>query len=161
MDTGRLRRIYESNGLMDGQLQSHQDLLKCHGIVANDIEGYEKLSDENKALYQEFVINLYNGYGLSARNKIVPTRVYWCKEINYIALDKEYEGEECYKDVIKERYSINKFGESELVSKLVLEKERNENQLIKEEPKEYLRFEFEYDGDDSHWLHVISPTEFY
>ncbi len=161
MDTGRLRRIYEANGLMDGRLLSHQDLLKCHGIIANDVIGYARLTDENKALYQEFIINLYNGYGLEARNKIVPINIYHAKEINYCVLDEIVDGNEVYRDIVKEIYLIDKFGNEELVSIREIDKNFDNIEVIKEDPKHYLRFEFEYDGDDSYWLHVISPDEYY
>ena len=110
MERRRLINIYEANGLNEMQLRSHQDLLKCHGIIANDIKGYEQLDNEDKAIYQEFIINFFNSYGLKARNKIIPRRIY----------------------------------------------------RVTDEPIQYLRFEFEYDYDDTkQWLHVISPNKFY
>lgn len=160
MDIERVVNIYKANSLEGMKLLSHMDLVKCHGIIANDIEGYEGLTDENKALYQEFIINFYNGYGLKARSRIVPTRIYYTKEVNYCIVDEIVNGEKIYADIYREIYSIDKFGNEELVSRRDINENFDNVEVIREDPKYYLRFEFEYDGE-AEWLHVISPTEFY
>ena len=160
MEIRRLINIYEANGLNEMQLRSHMDLLKCHGIIANDIEGYEGLTDENKAIYQEFIINFFNSYGLKARNRIEPNRVYWCKEVNYRIVDEIVNNKKIYADITKEVYAIDKFGNEELISRRKINENYDNVEVFKEEGKQYLRFEFKYDEEDG-WVHVISPTEFY
>ena len=162
MDTGRIANIYTANGLEGMKLLSHMDLLKCHGIIANDIEGYEGLTDENKAIYQEFIINFFNSYGLKARNKIEPNRVYWCKEVNYRIVDEIVNDKKIYATITHEVYSIDKFGNEELISTRKLHENYDNVEVFKEEGRQYLRFEFHYDYDeDQQWVHVISPNEFY
>ena len=160
MERRRIANIYTANGLEGMKLRSHMDLLKCHGIIANDIEGYEGLTDENKAMYQEFIINFFNSYGLKARNRIEPNRVYWCKEVNYRIVDEIVNNKKIYADITKEVYAIDKFGNEELISRRKINENYDNVEVLKEEGRQYLRFEFKYDEEDG-WVHVISPTEFY
>ena len=160
MKIRRLINIYEANGLNEMQLLSHQDLLRCHGIIANDIKGYEGLTDENKAIYQEFIINFFNSYGLKARNRIEPKKIYWCKEVNYRIVDEIVNNKKIYATITQEVYSIDKFGNEELISRRKINENYDNVEVLKEEGRQYLRFEFKYDEEDG-WVHVISPTEFY
>ena len=160
MERRRIANIYTANGLEGMKLLSHQDLLRCHGIIANDIKGYEGLTDENKAIYQEFIINFFNSYGLKARNRIEPKKIYWCQEVNYRIVDEIVDDKKIYATITHEVQSIDKFGNRELTFKRNLHENYDNVEVLKEEGRQYLRFEFKYDEEDG-WVHVISPTEFY
>jgi hypothetical protein len=75
MNRNQIENIYKANGLDDYQLRNTIDLLKVHGIDTKAVEGYDSLDDINKALYEKFIINFLNRWGMEARATIIPERI--------------------------------------------------------------------------------------
>jgi len=67
MNRFQLEKLYEVNGLKDYKLKTTDDLLKTHGIDFKEVDGYTRLDDLNKLLYEKFIVNFLNGLGLDSR----------------------------------------------------------------------------------------------
>ena len=79
----QLENIYLINGIEDFELRSLGDLMKIHGINARKIEGFSELSEEDKKVYEKFIIRYMNGHGLSYRSTIYPQKIYRAFEVDY------------------------------------------------------------------------------
>ena len=81
-------------------LRTIDDLEMIHGIKVDQIEGYSKLDITEKRIFEKFIINLLNAYGIEYRN-ITPIKV-------YIAIEKTYIIEtEAIKDCVIRKVVIN------------------------------------------------------
>lgn len=150
MNRVQLENIYLANGLKDFKLMTTEDLLKVHGIDYRNVDGYNRLDDLNKAIYERFIVNFFNGQGLDYRD-IVPTGIYYVEEIEYMV-------KECQEDdymtiaggMVK---AIDKNGIRTVLDNWLHEGYK-EFEITESEPKNYLRFQYKHQGR-SEWLHVI------
>jgi len=78
----QLEKLYEVNGLKDYKLKTTDDLLKTHGIDFKAVEGYSRLDDVNKLLYEKFIVNLFNGLGLDSRMTMIPKGIYFVEDFD-------------------------------------------------------------------------------
>ena len=76
----QLEEKYLENGLTHFQLQSIADLLAVHGIEISDIAGYSGLNDDNRQVFDGFIINYLNAQGMDDRGEIVPLGVRFVRE---------------------------------------------------------------------------------
>ena len=87
-----IEKIYSINKLNDFKLQNIEDIKKCHGIDVTNIKGYESLTYKNKEIFKTFIVNIFNAFGLEARNKLKPISISECDEFlkfEYIQWDSE------------------------------------------------------------------------
>lgn len=78
-----LERKYEELGLTDYKLRNLNQLRDIHDVDVNEIPGYEDLSDEQRKLFNEAIINFYNAWGLDRRKSLIPKSVNYVYEVNY------------------------------------------------------------------------------
>lgn len=158
MEIFQLENLYKVNGITDYRLKNTQDLLKTHGIDYKAVNGYNNLDDVNKLLYEKFIINIYNAYGLEARATLIPKGIYFVEDIKYLVKLEDDEGEYFVAagGVVT---SIDKKGK-----KTVLHSWEDEEykQHIKSETEisTYLRFEHSIQGRNE-WLHVTGENSWY
>ena len=91
MERSQLESIYKFNGLDNFKLKTLGDLQKVHAIDYR-ISGYKTLDKLNKDLYQKFLINFFNAWGLDARDTLKPTKVHYIKKGEYLRFDYEMNG---------------------------------------------------------------------
>ena len=84
MNRSQLEKLYEVNGLKDYKLRTADDMLRTHGINFKAVEGYTRLDDVNKLLYEKFIVNLFNGLGLDSRITMIPKGIFFVEEIDYL-----------------------------------------------------------------------------
>ncbi len=158
MNRKQLENIYEINGLDNYKLRDTNDLLKVHGIDFRAVDGYNRLDDLNRSIYERFIINIFNVFGLESRASLVPKGIYYVEDIEYLV--KEDPEDDYY---IIAGGCVNVIDRSGLktVHHTWADDDYKHLKIIKEEAKNYLRFEYEHQGR-SEWLHVINDgTEWY
>ena len=144
MDKLKLERLYKEKGLLDFKLKTEEDLFYIHGIKVDQIEGYCKLDMAEKRIFDKFIINLLNAYGIEYRS-ITPIKV-------YVAVEKTYVIET---DAIKEcviRRIVTNHKTREIESIWTFDRFKDEKGKLSYVEK-YMRFEYVKDGVKS-WLHV-------
>lgn len=157
MNRNQVENLYLVNGLNDFQVKSIEDILKTHGIDVRTVDGYSRLDDVNRLLYEKFIINFFNAQGLETRATLVPTGIYYVEEIEYLV--KEKPEDDCY---TVSGFIVNVIDRNGIKSVLHhLKYDRYEGLKIEEgDPKYYLRIEYNHD-DSKGWLHVIDDKTWY
>lgn len=157
MNRSQIENLYKVNGLYDFKLKTTDDLLKVHGINFKEVDGYKRLDDINRKLYEKFIINLFNAFGLESRATLVPKGIYYVEDIDYLAKEKD---DDYYFIVVGGIvYAIDRNG-----MKSVLHSWKDEDykhlEVSEKEIKKYLRFEYEIQGKNE-WLHVVNESKWY
>lgn len=67
MSRFNLERAYEERGLNDYKLRNIDDLFYIYSIKMNQIEGYFKLDEQDRTLFNSFMINYFNIHGFSGK----------------------------------------------------------------------------------------------
>jgi hypothetical protein len=147
----QIENIYEANGLTDYKLKTTEDILKCHGIDYKAVAGYDGLDDINRAIYGKFILNIFNAWGLESRATLIPKGIYFVEDTDFLV--KENPEDDYYNVAGGEVVSIDRNGSRELLHKWV-DDDYTDLPIIVEEPKQYLRFEYEHQGR-TEWLHVV------
>ncbi|MCO5384626.1 MAG: hypothetical protein NHB14_01490 [Desulfosporosinus sp.] len=157
MNRFQLEKIYESNGLKDYKLKTTDDLLRVHGIDFKAVDGYSRLDDVNKLLYEKFIVNYFNGYGLDTRLTMIPKGIYFVEDFDYLVKEKP---EDDYWNVSGGLVmAIDKNG-LKTVHRAWKDEDYAHLEAIEGKHKTYLRFEYIIDDRDE-WMHVIGPKEWY
>lgn len=157
MNRFQLEKLYEVNGLNDYKLKTTDDLLRVHGIDFKAVEGYSRLDDVNKLLYEKFIVNYFNGYGLDARLTMIPKGIYFVEDFDYLVKENP---EDDYWNVSGGLVmAIDKNG-LKTVHREWKDDDYTHLEAIEGKHKTYLRFEYEEDGRDV-WMHVIDPKTWY
>lgn len=163
MNRFQLEKLYEVNGLKDYKLKTPEDLLKTHGIDYQEVDGYSGLDELNKKLYEQFIVNYFNGQGLESRATMIPKGIYFVEDVDVLAKENP---EDDYYTVIGGRVvvidrngmrTVHRTWQDEDYAHLV---EEFPEAITEGKPKQYLRFEYEHQ-DRKEWQHVISPTQWY
>lgn len=157
MNRFQIEKLYEVNGLEDYKLRNTEDLLKCHGVDFKAVDGYNRLDDLNRAIYEKFIINFFNGLGLESRASLVPKAIYFVEETQ--CLVKENPEDDYYIVAGGAVMAIDRSGLKSVLR--TWEDEDYKHLEVKEsEASQYLRFEYEHGFYDDgtprkEWLHVI------
>nr|WP_315990814.1 hypothetical protein [Desulforamulus aquiferis] len=158
MESFQIENLYKVNGITDYKLKSTDDLLRTHGIDYKAVAGYKSLDDLNKLLYEKFIINIYNAFGLRARATLLPKGIYFVEDEEYLITKQDEEGQYnmAVGGVIK---SIDKNGNKTILHTWE-DQDYKHLKKKKRENKTYLRFEYEIQGG-SGWLHVMDEESWY
>ena len=151
MDRNQLENIYLENGLMDFKLRTTDDLLKVHGIDFKTVDGYNRLDDLNKSIYENFIIKFFNGQGLEHRD-IVPTGIYFVEEIGYLV--KEDPSDDYFTVAGEKVLAIDRNGVKTVHKNWVHESYKG-LEIKEDKPKYYLRFEYNHHNRPD-WLHIVN-----
>lgn len=152
-----IENMYKENGISDYVLKNIDDIRRIHGIDILMTNGYADLTEENKELYQRFIINFYNGYGLEARATLIPLSINYVEEIDYLGKKNP---EDDYYVLLSQEVQIIKADGTRKILKKSKDDTYRSLESYKVERREYLRFEYEIYGEKT-WQHVTSPTEWY
>lgn len=150
MDRHQLENIYLANGLENFKLKTTEDLLNVHGIDYRNVDGYNRLDDLNRAIYERFIINFFNGQGLDYRD-IVPKGIYFVEEVDYLV--KENHADDYLTVAGGKVLAIDRNGVKTVHKNWVHEFYAG-LEITEGDPKQYLRVEYKHQGR-SEWLHVI------
>lgn len=151
MNRNQIENLYKINGLDDYKIKTMEDLMKVHGIDCRAVNGYNRLDDLNRIVYEKFIINIFNAFGLESRATLIPKGIYFVEETEYLA--KENPEDDYYIIVGGAVMEIDRSG-----LKSVLRKWEDEDykhlEVKKSEVTQYLRFEYEHQ-ERNEWLHII------
>lgn len=157
MNVFQIENLYKVNGITDFKLTNTEELMKVHGIDFKHVEGYNRLDDLNRQIYENFIINIFNAFGLESRATLVPKAIYYVEDIQYLV--KENPEDDYFTVAGGIVYAIDRSG-----LKTVLREWKDEDykhlEIKESESTNYLRFEYEHgnyeDGTPrKEWLHVI------
>lgn len=158
MEYLQLQYRYLKRGLEDFNLKSIEDFEDVFSLEVKFIRGFNELSEDNKQVFNNFLINYLNCIGLNTKAVFVPLSIYYVEEI--ILSGKMQEDEEYYTEYSRQFYILHPDGKKEKMKRAgYLDKEIT-YPIVKEYNKRFLRFDF-LEGKEKTWLHVISPTEWY
>lgn len=157
MNRSQIENLYIVNGLTDFRIRNIEDILKTHGVNVKAIDGYSRLDDVNKLLYEKFIINFFNMQGLESRATLVPTGIYYVEEIEYMVKEKPENDYYTLSGGL-----VNAIDKNGIKSVLHHWNYDGYEGLKVEEskPKYYLRIEYEHQ-DRKEWLHVIDDKTWY
>ncbi len=150
MKRNEVEKIYLEHGLSDFKLTCLDDLKICHGIDAEQVNGYEDLTEENKMIFRNFIINFFNARGIDARMITAPKAINYVEDIDHVAQDPN--DEECAVTICNVINVIKANGKKKQLHKYV-NKEYKDLVQTEHYRKEYLRFAF-LEGKSRIWLHV-------
>lgn len=146
---------YESLKIEDFRLRSVDDIKKIYDLDPLNISGFNTLDDDNAKVYNEFILNFFNGWGLDARESLLPISIFFVKEVTY---GKPTGDEDDYISCGEEIISIDKSGNEKVLKSFIPE---NVSDICSpQDEKKYLRFTFKQHGSKE-WLHVLSSTDWY
>ena len=157
MNRLQLEKLYEVNGLKDYRLKTTDDLLKTHGIDFKAVEGYTRLDDLNKFLYEKFIVNFLNGLGLDSRMALIPKGIFFVEDFDYVV--KENPEDDYFTVAGGLVMAIDKNG-LKTVHRSWKDDDYTHLEMIQGKTKTYLRFEYEH-NEREEWLHVTDPKIWY
>lgn len=157
MDKKQIENLYRINGVTDYRLKGIEDLLRCHGIDFKQVDGYARLDDINKAVYEKFIVNIFNALGLESRSELVPKGIYYVEETDYLFKENP---EDDYYTVIGGIVKIIDRNGMMSVLRTWNDEDYKDVEPSMSESRNYLRFEYEHGkhedgGPRKEWLHVI------
>lgn len=157
MNINQIKNIYLANGLDEFKIRSHSDINSVHGIKVSEISGYSTLSNEDKLLFDEFIINFYNAQGLESRSEFLPL------SINYVLseefMGKHGESDDYFVPLGGRITAIHINGNTKVLS-IWKDKKFKNISCTYTEKQNYLRFEYK-NGKSKEWQHVISAAIWY
>lgn len=154
----QMEKLYEVNGLTDYRLKRPTDLIVTHGIDYIKVDGFNQLSNDNKALFGSFIVNFFNGLGLESRMTLIPKSVYLAED--YDILVKENPEDDYFNVAGGVVLKTHENGVKTVHKTWSDEDYTHIEPKTEGRHKTYLRFEYEHDGREE-WLHVMSPKEWY
>ncbi len=172
MNRENLMQLYREYHLNDYQLRDIEDLEAIYQIDVNHLEGYRTLSDQNKQLFDKFIVNFINGLGIDAKLCVDPESIYFVEEFESAIKDpEEFESiitdpEEVFYTLPYE-YKVTALDTSNKPIKVIAHRRIEENQeceIVRTDVKHYLRFTYSYKYEENtkrEWLHVMSEREWY
>lgn len=151
MNEFEIEKLYEDRGLIDCRLRTTGDLQNIHHLNYKLVVGYDTLDDLHKKVYQDFLMNFFNGLGLKTRETIFLKGIHYVEEVEYMVLEPDEE----YPTVIGNRATaINKYGDRTIIHDRLNTKGYEGFTIRESKPVHYLKFEYSCNGRKS-WLHVV------
>ena len=144
MDRVKLERLYQERGLNDFFLRTVEDLGSIHGIKIDQIDGYNKLTEEEKEKFKTFLVTFFNAHGIGYRD-IQPLKV-------FIAIEKIYTIDTAaVRDVVVRRVVVDdkKLEISDIWEYDKFKEEKGRLRTI----EKYMRFEY-IDNGENRWMHI-------
>jgi len=157
MNKFQLENLYKVNGLKDYKVRTTDDLLKTYGINFKAVEGYSRLDDGNKRLYEKFIVNIFDGLGLDSRRTMIPKGIYFVEDFDYIITGNP---DANYFTVAGGLVKIIDKDGSKTVHRSWKNQDCKHLEMIEGKTKTYLRFEYEHERCEG-WMQVTDPKSWY
>jgi len=161
MSRQEIERNYEQSDCRDYHLRSSDNLLAIYHINFAGVKGYGELTEDNKTLYQAFIVNYWNAFGLDTRMTMQPIAINFVEdqEFNFEYIDSYDSTPMCAtaKRVIQ---VLTAQGKKKPLHKFINKDFIKKGPLVASTPKKYLRFEYKINGCNE-WMHVLGAKEWY
>lgn len=153
--------LYEKYGLSDYTLRTIQDIQNIHGYDITETTGYEDLTEENKRIFEAYVIRHLNSVGMNTKITMWPKSVHYIRELNYLG-PEEWDSEECrnIRWQIGKEFIILKANGRTKEFKKYMDDGKTEADIDKTTEKEFLRVDWKMHGQNI-WFHVSEELEYY
>lgn len=96
----KVKEKYIKAGFKDFKIKKIEDIEKIHGVNIKNLKNITQLSDEDKSVVENFIINWYNTIGLLKRESVTPTKV--IKQDDYLIFCYIHDQKEEWLHIYKE-----------------------------------------------------------
>jgi hypothetical protein len=155
-----MEKVYVQNDCPDCHLRSTEDLKNIHEVDYASVKGYDTLTKENKALFQAFIVNYWNAYGLDTRMTMSPICIYFVEDQEFNCYYNDSDGEKMCATAKRVIKAVTASETKKTLHKYVDLKYIDEKPLEPSAVKRYLRFEYKTNGSKE-WMHVESDKQWY
>ena len=88
MEKVQIEKIYETLGIKSSRLKSLEEL-EAYGIKVKEIKGYNNLTEENKKIFNNFILNYFNQLGMRTKLNFEAIQINYVEETDYVAEDPD------------------------------------------------------------------------
>ena len=153
MEKVQIENIYEALGIKSSRLKSLEELEK-YGIKVKEIKGYNNLIEENKIIFNNFILNYFNQLGMRTKQAFKPIQINYVEEIDFISDDPDDPECELFSKIVIK--AIYKNGKKKVIHQFGSQYKGLE--IKRTSSSKYLRFEFK-EHNHKIWLHIIDGGE--
>ena len=142
-------------------LHTVQDIQNIHGYDITETTGYEDLTEENKRIFEAYVIRHLNSVGMNTKITMWPKSVHYVRELTYCG-PEEWDPEEQRNfrwEIGKEFIILKANGKTKKFRKY-MDDGKTEKDIDRTTTKEFLRADWKMHGRIT-WFHVSEELEYY
>lgn len=155
--------LYQRYGIHDYILRTIEDVKNIHNFDVTETTGYEDLTEENKQIFEAYVLRHMNSVGMNTKITMWPKSVHFIQEYTYCTAPEwnDYEKKNIRR-VIGHEYIILKANGQTKKFKKFMDADRTEADIDKSATteKEFLRVDWRMNGENI-WFHVSKELEYY
>ena len=139
--------LYEKYGRADYQLQTVQDILNIHGYDITETTGYQDLTEENKRIFEAYVIRHLNNVGMNTRLTMWPKSVHYVRELTYTGPEEwDQEEQRNFRWEIGKEFIILKANGKTKKFRKYMDDGKTEKDIDRTTTKEFLRVDWKMHG---------------
>lgn len=155
--------LYQHYGIHDYMLRTIEDVKNIHNFDVTETTGYEDLTEENKRIFEAYVLQHMNSVGMNTKITMWPKSVHFVREYSYCTAPEwdEYEKKNVRWEIGREYIILKANGRTKKFKKF-LDDDRTEADIDKSATteKEFLRVDWRMNGENI-WFHVSKELEYY
>ena len=144
-------------------LRTIEDVKNIHNFDVTETTGYEDLTEENKRIFEAYVLQHMNSVGMNTKITMWPKSVHFVREYSYCTAPEweEYEKKNVRWEIGREYIILKANGRTKKFKKF-LDDDRTEADIDKSATteKEFLRVDWRMNGENI-WFHVSKELEYY
>lgn len=144
-------------------LRTIEDVKNIHNFDVTKTTGYEDLTEENKRIFEAYVLQHMNSVGMNTKITMWPKSVHFVREYSYCTAPEwdEYEKKNVRWEIGREYIILKANGRTKKFKKF-LDDDRTEADIDKSATteKEFLRVDWRMNGENI-WFHVSKELEYY
>ena len=153
--------LYEANGRNDYRLKTVEDILNIHGFDIRETTGYSDLTEENKKIFEAYVLKHMNGVGMNTRITMWPKSVHYVKEIlKYGPEEWDEDEQRKFRWQIGREFIILKANGRTKKFRSYWDDGKGEGDVDSTKENEVLRVDWKYCGHNE-WFHVSEELSYY
>ncbi len=153
--------LYESYGIHDYRLRTAADVKNIHGFDLAETTGYEDLTEENKRIFEAYVLRHMNSVGMTIKITMWPKSVHFVRELAYYGPEVwDEEDERSYRWEIGREWIILKANGRTKKFKKYMDDGKTAADAEMTAGKEFLRVDWRMNGQNV-WFHVSKDLEYY
>lgn len=144
-------------------LRTIEDVKNIHNFDVTETTGYEDLTEENKRIFEAYVLQHMNSVGMNTKITMWPKSVHFVREYSYCTAPEwdEYEKKNVRWEIGREYIILKANGRTKKFKKF-LDDDRTEADIDKSATteKEFLRVDWRM-NEENIWFHVSKELEYY
>lgn len=144
-------------------LRTIEDVKNIHNFDVTETTGYEDLTEENKRIFEAYVLQHMNSVGMNTKITMWPKSVHFVREYSYCTAPEwdEYEKKNVRWEIGREYIILKANGRTKKFKKY-MDDDKTEADIDKSATteKEFLRVDWRMNGENI-WFHVSKELEYY